>query len=44
MFPYDRLPPDNDEDRFLILETEDELNEVISVLFETTTRKLPQPD
>ncbi len=43
MFPYDRLPPDNDEDSFLVIETEDELNEVISVVFETTAHWLPDP-
>ena len=44
MFPYDdRLPPVQDEDSFLVIETEDELNEVISVMFETTTRRLPEP-
>ncbi len=43
MFPYDRLPSDVDEDCLLIVETEDELNEVISVMFETTTRRLPEP-
>jgi hypothetical protein len=43
MFPYDRPSPDIDEDCLLVLETEDELNEVISVIFETTARQLPEP-
>ncbi len=43
MFPYDRLPPEDHEDCLLVLETEDELNEVVSVMFESTTRRLPEP-